>query len=364
MGCARVTHWDDKSRHIHAAWLPDAVDILLDARAHEGPATLELGVRVRPERRGFQGDSFGLALAVADKFARFGRAETGQEIIATGALEPSGCGRLSAVSGFDGKTQGVLDYIAAHKLRNAIYLFAAGNLPDLKEETRVLLEAMCEETGLECLPMYHLSDAAHLWSAAPPAPVVRKARARNAWRPTAPFKVLAALLVMAFVLGAGVWFFWPRPSTAPMSADDCIDNTGAPLIGPAAVRNAQGQGDFGLDVRLNAKHPSYAIGEAVIVRASVDRAAYLRILELDRNGRTALVYPNRYQKDALVAPGDSLAVALRASAPAGPTLLKVIAMAAQSGEGMEPGAPPYPNPEYLLTAGRWQEAATCLRITP
>lgn len=358
MTCQRVPGYDNTDRPVHAPGFALALKILIDARADETAATMELGVLVRPERRDFSGDSFSLALALADKFARFGRAQPDRVVFATGALVPAGLGRLGPIAGFESKTAGLLDHIAAHNLRNAVYVFAADNLSELSEPTRALLEAASEETGLENLPITHISQASVLWRSLPQPVSAATARPALSWRLALTGAVLFAVLAIC----AGVYWLEPKQAAASMAADPCISSDAA-VVGFVPVRDASKQGDFGLNVLLSPANPVYAIGESLTVHIALDHAAYLRVLYLDRNGVATLLYPDSAAKDLLLLPSDHVDLPLHAGGPAGPNLLKVVALATRA-PGLAPGARPSPNPEYLLAEGQWQETAICLKITP
>jgi|GEM_PF-5436326 len=57
----------------------------------------------------FNGESYGLALAIADKMARFENENNWTEIYATGSIPADGCGRVKAVGGFSEKIELLLD---------------------------------------------------------------------------------------------------------------------------------------------------------------------------------------------------------------------------------------------------------------
>ncbi|MEI9992967.1 MAG: DUF4384 domain-containing protein [Rhizomicrobium sp.] len=337
---------------MRAPGLPQAQDILLDARADERPSTMELGVQVVAEKRDFSGDSFGLALAVADKLARFGRTYPGRRIYATGAIARGGRGMLAPVAGFDAKAVGILDHVAAYQIQDAIFLFAQDNLPQLSEQTRALLDAAYEDSGLECMPLMRLSDCSRLWR----QPIWRSPQTRRGFR----FAV-ATGIAGAILLAAAAFAFWPRPqvvAVAPTTADDCIDEgSNTQIAGPIAVRSPSEQGEFGLDAWLNGRAAVYAVGEVMTLHFSVTRPAYVQVFDLDRMGRATRLFPDAHQAGALLSPGEKAGFAMKAAGPAGVEMLKVIATSDPPDGGARP------DPEFAAAPGQWQERAICLKIT-
>jgi hypothetical protein len=232
---------------------------------------------------------------------------------------------------------------------------------DLKDETRALLEATCHETGLECLPISHLKDASLLWLPSSMVAAVLGSPKRRSRRLAVAAVVLALLL--AGSTAAVIWLRTPAPAMAA-SWEDCVDpRTGTVATGPVAAASGQGHADFGLNVQLNGAVPVYAIGDPVTISIAVGRTAYIKALSLDRDSKVVTVFPNKYQTNSLLLPGQAVTIKLSAAAPAGSTLLKVIAMGAPFKDVLGPDAPALPNPEYLLSDGQWQEKAVCLKIT-
>ena len=113
---------------------------------------IEIDVVVRFDRSGFEGQSYGLALALADKQARWSNATQFDRIIATGVLEEQG--RVARVDGFAAKI-GLLKPTPNQKI---LFVFPKQNLDD-------------DPTAIECLsdknillrPVSHLIELRDLW---------------------------------------------------------------------------------------------------------------------------------------------------------------------------------------------------------
>ncbi len=346
--CLRVTDWDNSERPVRAPGFSDAIVMLIEARAEESPGTMELGVLVRRESRDFQGDSCGLAVALADKFVRFRQREPERTVLATGALRPGGRGAVAPVAGFNEKTLGLLDHIRTRDIRNAIYLFAAANKPDLTEETYAALGEAEHEMGLECRPLLHLSEAADLWSAAP-APRLRGQR-----RPPMRWAVIGSLaMAVAAAGGVGGWLLvGPKRALSPMAA--CVESVRDGDPAKQAFDNAFAQGNFGLDVAFDRTDRRYQIGTDFAVRVSVFRDAYIRVVSRDSNGGISVLVPS-----ALVSPLQFKPLRLHVSPPPGAILLSVSAAAGPIA-APSPGSGALANLADRFAADKWQEKSFCL----
>lgn len=78
---------------------------------------------------------------------------------------------------------------------------------------------------------------------------------------------------------------------------------------------------------------SYTVGEAVGLSVSVSQPAHLTVFNVGPDGRTTVLFPNRFNRDSLVAAERTISIPgpgarLVAQAPAGVELVKVIASAA------------------------------------
>lgn len=100
----------------------------------------------------FSGESYGLALAVADKLARYQGGETWTEIYATGKIPADGGGRVDGVGSFAKKTQILLE----HACPGSLFLFPQAN--SLSPELNRQHLEMLEERGARCLSLSHVSE--------------------------------------------------------------------------------------------------------------------------------------------------------------------------------------------------------------
>lgn len=134
--------------------LSEIKKILGHARAGEDLATIRTDVVVGFSDPDFEGCSYGLALALADKRARFGEQGPFERIIATGVLNKPGL--VSRVEAFPQKLALVLEKLD----QQSLFVFPRENLdadPDLLERTMVgkgMLRAVS-----------HLNELHDLWQA-------------------------------------------------------------------------------------------------------------------------------------------------------------------------------------------------------
>ncbi|MEI2780098.1 MAG: hypothetical protein V9H25_02100 [Candidatus Competibacter sp.] len=134
--------------------LPEIKEILGHARDGEDLATVRTDVVISFSDPDFDGRSYGLALALADKRARFGEQGPFERIIATGVLNKPGL--VSRVEAFPQK----LALVLATPDQRSLFVFPRENLdddPDLLERTMVgkgMLRAVS-----------HLNELHDLWQA-------------------------------------------------------------------------------------------------------------------------------------------------------------------------------------------------------
>ncbi len=90
--------------------------------------------------------------------------------------------------------------------------------------------------------------------------------------------------------------------------------------------------DLKIDGWINHKSAQYKIGESldIYVRANLD--SYVTIFSVDADGKSTMVFPNRFAKDNKIAadtvlriPGDGAKFKLQVGAPTGSNLLKILA---------------------------------------
>ena len=113
--------------------------VIQDARTGEDdPERAFLYTHSRIDPNDFDGSSFGLAVAIADRSARYGFSAklVGRQVIATGTIEAGGQGAVMAVDGFEAKVR-LLEREAA---ADSMFVFPAANLERADEDTRQRLE--------------------------------------------------------------------------------------------------------------------------------------------------------------------------------------------------------------------------------
>jgi len=111
----------------------------------------------------FSGESYGLALAVADKLARLHRIGPWEVVYATGKIPVDGCGQVEAINGFTEKLSILLD----HARPNTLFLYPQKNHPTTDSLTDQMQRL--QHKGMRCLPVAHLNDLqGRLWSSSPP----------------------------------------------------------------------------------------------------------------------------------------------------------------------------------------------------
>lgn len=127
-------------------------------------AVVPVRVRFKAGAAGFTGDSFSLALAIADKRARLGGDGITGSILATGVVRAGGGGAVDPVDGFVAK----LAVMAAAAGPGDAVVVSRANLKQGGLAVRRTWEDMARR-GVRCLEIGHLADAAALlWP--PPLP--------------------------------------------------------------------------------------------------------------------------------------------------------------------------------------------------
>jgi len=98
----------------------------------------------------FSGQSYGLALALADKIARFGPAGKWSEIYATGSIPPDGCGAVGKINELKKK----IKLIARQGRPNSIFIFPLENLDAEIEKAVVPLK----NKGIHYIYIHHIKE--------------------------------------------------------------------------------------------------------------------------------------------------------------------------------------------------------------
>ncbi|WP_448661515.1 hypothetical protein ACG3SL_12715 [Sphingomonas sp. CJ20] len=187
----------------------DALDILTDARADEADERRLDGVMVRFLRRDFSGMSFGLALALADKRARY--AAPPGRVIATGRLPCGGRGALAPVEGFDAKVRCVLASLDADG-PPLVFACAGENLRAALETTRASLAAAEKSGKIFVRAAEQLAELSDLWGSAE-----RDGVAQPSSRGLRTWQVLAGAAATGLLLIAGMGW-WQSARDAPLRA--------------------------------------------------------------------------------------------------------------------------------------------------
>ncbi|WP_439530809.1 hypothetical protein [Pannonibacter sp.] len=118
------------------------VDVARQTEDDAGRASLY--VRARFDGNSFDGPSFGLALAIADRSARYGYAEpfAGRHIIATGEIPKDGQGEVGPIDGFAAKVR----LLEREAPAGSLFVFPTANLEAATPETLQALKR-AEERG-------------------------------------------------------------------------------------------------------------------------------------------------------------------------------------------------------------------------
>lgn len=159
--------FDQIARFASAPHLPEAVDILMDARVVDPAATRADGVQVTVERSGFAGKSYGLSLAIADKQMRFGSDWPGV-VVATGVIAPRGRGGVAGIDGFAAKVNAVISHSVSAPTPVA-FAFPRANWDAADADVRAALEAAEVDGRLTLVRCTSISDAQRLWRTPGPA---------------------------------------------------------------------------------------------------------------------------------------------------------------------------------------------------
>lgn len=108
----------------------------------------------------FTGESYGLALAIADKIVRQGEISSGSQIYATGSIPADGCGAVDSVKDLLKKIQLVKKYAP----KSSIFILPKNNLKGLFLEVWQELDQL-EECGIEWRAIDNVNDLEGvLWS--------------------------------------------------------------------------------------------------------------------------------------------------------------------------------------------------------
>lgn len=203
---------------------------LQDARYGEIGHLVVVPVRVRFKAgaAGFTGDSFSLALAIADKRARLGGGGTAGSILATGVIRAGGQGAVDPVDGFAAKLAAI---VAAAGPGDTVVVSRA-NLEEGGLAARRSWEDMAGR-GVRCLAIGRLAEAeALLWPPRDPllppriTPGPRRDPVRgrpNAARWQTLKKITTGILIGLSMLAGVLLIVVPDPSIGLKSFEERID---------------------------------------------------------------------------------------------------------------------------------------------
>ncbi len=100
----------------------------------------------------FTGESYGLALAIADKLARYKAAAEWKAIYATGAVPADGCGRIDTIRSFGEK----LDLLYEKAEPDSLFVYPRKNV-SATGQTQDKLEKL-RSKGVKCVAIANISD--------------------------------------------------------------------------------------------------------------------------------------------------------------------------------------------------------------
>lgn len=138
--------------------------IVANARYLEDDAeATSIPVRVITMPMDVHGESFGLALGIADKLCRYGdvKGSAPRNILATGVLQHEGYGKIGAVEGFAAK----LECLDDERLREGIFVYPSDNEAQLTPAERQVMHEKAQRHKIELRSVGTLSDVKDLWGA-------------------------------------------------------------------------------------------------------------------------------------------------------------------------------------------------------
>lgn len=131
-------------------------EILTESRDDEEGALALAKVRISVHPRQFVGKSHGLAIALADKLARYSKVDhPTPPIIATGIILTNRRGEIGAVNGFEKKVNLVREKAEI----GTVFVYCADNQNDARD----LLRIMAAEKNIRLFPVRHLNELSGFW---------------------------------------------------------------------------------------------------------------------------------------------------------------------------------------------------------
>ena len=236
----------------HPRFNTEVEQILADSRFNETAGHSEDCVRVRFAPSDFGGGSYGLALAIADKMARFGA--TGQLVYATGRIAADGHGAVGAIDHFEAKLM-----LIENCLRSGdVFAFPQQNLDQLSAEARRSLALLGARSGVHYRPVSHIDELNDIFTLPEPDATPRHPRPRrrrDAW--------LAATGVAAtLAAGAGIYGWWQYrqagDAAPPLRIEAVYDHAGRGELRPLTATSELRAGDrYRLSFTVSGTAPRY-----------------------------------------------------------------------------------------------------------
>lgn len=276
--------------------LDDEVEWIVKA-ARQGETDLDHGARkVSVELLGcddaaIQGESYGLALAIADYLARHpplgrtdphGRSLAERKLVATGTLTANG-DRMGAVGEMQRKLTCILKSQEAGELQPGdLFFFPKENEEALDAEQRALLAELVER-GLRCLAVESMAEVRR--KLMPPPPPPGWSGWGRTWR--------GLILVLAAVVSGFVWWLLATagsggagdpPLTFALNHPDSSADE-ADVVVQFSYGGLDGEAQF----VLAGKEPVLRSGDRFSVVVTVNRDAYLYLIHFDAAGSVSML---------------------------------------------------------------------------
>lgn len=179
-----------------------AVNIIGISRQGEHNNNAGLGVIATVSNPRFHGNSYALALAVADKLARYTKCKNINKVYATGEIKPNNNGEIDTIDNINEKLSLVLSSIK----RNDVFLFPKQCEDKSDSIQKELLQAIVSK-GAKYYPIVNISDGDNIFWCF---------NANNKY----PYQVfIKGLLLFAFVVLLGALFYLILQNEQAMSAD-------------------------------------------------------------------------------------------------------------------------------------------------